>query len=79
VLGDLPPGAVALAEQIEERRRILPLQALLHVLRGDDGVVVLGDDAPRHGAHLVERARAPRAEQPERQDEASVAEEELGP
>ena len=49
------------AEQLEERGRVLPLEALLHVLRGDDRVVVLGDDAARHRAHLAERAGAPRA------------------
>ena len=39
----------------------------LHVLGGDDRVVVLGDDPARHGAHLAERPRAPRAQHAERE------------
>ena len=79
VLGDLPPRPIVLAQQLEQRGRILPLQAFLHVLRGDDRVVVLGDDSARHRAHLAERPGAPRAEHAERQHEAGVPEQQLGP
>jgi len=48
MFGGLPPCAVAFAEQIEHRGRVLSLKALFHVLRRDHRVVVLGDDAARH-------------------------------
>ena len=79
MLRRLPRGPFVLAEQREHGRRVLPLEALLHVLRGDDRVVVLGDDQPRHRAHLAERAGAPRAQQAQRQDESGVAEQQFRP
>ena len=79
MLGNLAPRPLALAQEIEQRRGILPLEALLHVLRGDDRVVVLGDDPARHRAHLAERPGAPRAKDTERQHESRVAQQELGP
>jgi hypothetical protein len=79
VLGHLAPGAIPLAEQIEQRGRILPLEAFLHVLGGDHRVVVLGDDAARYRAHLAEGSGAPRAENAQRQDEAGITEQEFGP
>src|SRR5713226_3450210 len=56
--------------QHEERRRVLPLGAFLHVLGGDDRVVILRDDPAGHRAHLVERPRAPGAEHTDRQHES---------
>ncbi len=79
MLRRLPRGPFMLAEQREDRCRVLALEALLHVLRGDDRVVILGNDQPRHRAHLTERAGAPRAQQAQREDEAGVAEQQLGP
>src|ERR1700681_3912360 len=65
-------------QQLEQGGRILALQAFLHVLGRDDRVVVFGDDAARHGAHLAERAGAPRTEYAEGQHEAGVSEQQLG-
>ena len=77
VFGRLAQRAFVLTQQLEYRRRVLALEAFLHVLRGDDRVVVLGDDSQRHGAHLAKRPGAPRAKHRERENESSVTEEEL--
>jgi hypothetical protein len=77
VLGGLPPRAVVLAEQLEHGRRVLSLETFLHVLRGDDRIVVLRDDASRHGAHLAERASAPSPENAQRENESAVTEQQL--
>src|SRR5262249_29904376 len=79
LLARLGYGPRVVPEQHEERRGILPLQALLHVLRGNDGLIVLGDDVPGHGAHLVQPSGAPGAQRRERGDECEIAEEQPDP
>ena len=77
VLRKLGLGALALVEEKEHGGRVLPLEALLHVLRGNDRVVVVRDDAPRHSAHVAQPGGAPDAEPAERGDEDEIADEEL--
>jgi len=73
MLRRLPRSPLVLAEQREHRRRVLAFEALFHVLRRHDRVVVFGDDQPRHRAHLAERAGAPRAQQAQRENESGIA------
>ncbi len=46
MLKELRPRALALAEEGELRGRVLALEALLHFLRGDHRVIVVGEDPP---------------------------------
>ena len=76
VLPQLGPAPLVLPEQHEERRRILPLQALLHLLRRDHRIVVVGDDAARGAAEIVQAPRAPRRRArraPDEDDDSSPA------
>ena len=69
VLPQLRPAPLGLAQQDEQRGGILALEALLHVLRGDHRVVVVGDDPSRHAAssRRCQALHAPSTDQ--RQDE----------
>ena len=79
VLGQLGPGPCGLSEQEEERRRVLPLQAFLHLLGGDDRLVVVADDPARCATHVAQPPRAPAAEQRQRDDEDQQRGDEHGP
>jgi hypothetical protein len=72
MFAQLNGGALARTHQREERGGVLPLQTLLHVLRGDDRVVVVRDDAARDAAHLKQTPRAPPAEHDQRRDKQHV-------
>src|SRR6185369_363740 len=58
-------------------RRILSFQAFLHLLRGDNRVIVFGDDAPRDLTHVVQTPGTPCTQRHERYDKHPITGEQL--
>src|SRR5262249_37511918 len=73
----LAAGAFVLTDKLEQSSRVLTLQALLHLLRGDDGIVVLADNSIRHRAYPAEGVGAPRTQYGKSDHESEVAEQQL--
>ena len=73
VFRNLALRAVRFAEQYEQRAGVLPFEAFLHDLDGDDRLVVFRQDALRNCARLVELPETPDPEKSDRGDEYEVA------